>query len=72
MNRFEKKFNYLNENYGSLKFFKRVFYPRNLKLSDEFINSFKKEYKRLLNEGHNVKTILDKISKALIFISKKN
>lgn len=54
-----------------MKFFKRVFYPRNLKLSDEFINAFKKEYKRLLDEGHNSKRILDLISKALIFHAKK-
>ena len=71
MNNFEKNYNKIYENYSSMKFFKRVFYPRNLKLSDEFINAFKKEYKRLLDEGHNSKRILDLISKALIFHAKK-
>jgi hypothetical protein len=71
VNNFEKNYKALYENYGSLKFFRRVFYPRNLKLSEEFVNSFKKEYKRLAEEGHNTKSILEKISKALIFHSKK-
>ena len=71
MNNFEKNYKKITENYGSLKFFKRVFYPRNLKLSEEFVNAFKKEYKRLIDEGHNSKRILDLISKALVFHSRK-
>ena len=71
MNNFEKAFKKLNENYSSLKFYKRVFYPRNLKLSEDFVNSFKKEFKRLIDEGHNPKHIINQISKALMFHSKK-
>jgi hypothetical protein len=60
------------ENFNSILYKKRLFYPRNFKLSVEFIDAFKKELKRLLGEGHSPKIILDKISKALIFHSKNS
>jgi hypothetical protein len=44
-----------------------MFYPRNFNLSSEFINSFKKEVKRLKAENVADKDILRKITKALHF-----
>lgn len=72
MSNFNNKFKSLLEGYGSITFKKRLFYPRNLQLSNEFIKAFKLEFNRLLGEGHGPKIILDKISKALHFHSKNN
>jgi len=72
VSRFNKKFAALFEGYGSITFKRRLFYPRNLQLSSEFIKAFKLEFNRLMGEGHSPKVILDKISKALHFHSKNN
>jgi len=67
MKEFNNNFNRILENYAPLKTQSRLFYPRNLKLSEEFIKSFKEEYNRLLKEGNHPKKIMEKISKALKF-----
>jgi len=68
---FNKHFEKLLNEFGSITYRKRLFYPRNFKLSEEFVTAFKKEIKRLLEEGHSPKLILDKISRALLFHFKK-
>lgn len=67
MSNFNEHFEKLIKEFNSITYKKRLFYPRNFKLSDEFVSAFKKEIKRLLSEGHSPKLILDKISKALLF-----
>jgi hypothetical protein len=71
VNNFNASYIKLVENYNSLKFTRRLFYPRNFNISEEFKNSFKKEFKRLSNEGHSPKHIITKISKALMFLANK-
>jgi len=45
MNEFNQKASkVLNEQFKSIKHTKRVFYPRNFNVSDEFINALKKEF----------------------------
>lgn len=46
---------------------KRLFYPRGMKLSEEFINAFHREYDRLISEGLNPKTLVERVSKAMTF-----
>lgn len=46
---------------------KRMFYPRGFKLSDSFIDSFHQEYDRLVGEGLNPKSLMERLSKALRF-----
>ena len=41
-------------------------YPR-LNLSDDFVNAFHREFDRLLDEGQNPKSLLNRLSKALHF-----
>lgn len=55
------------ENINSIKVTKRQFYPRNFELSQEFVNAFKNEYKRLMESGQRPKSLLEKINKALRF-----
>lgn len=45
----------------------RHFYPRNLKLSEDFINAFRSEYTRLIDEGQDERRLLDRVGKALRF-----
>lgn len=45
----------------------RMFYPRNMKLSEDFINAFHREYDRLVSEGQGSKSLLERFSKALKF-----
>lgn len=45
----------------------RVFYPRNMKLSEDFINAFHREYDRLVDEGQNPKSLVPRFGKALKF-----
>lgn len=56
-----------NENLKSIRTTRRHFYPRNFELSQEFVDAFKTEYKRLLEGGQQSKTLMEKISKALNF-----
>ena len=46
---------------------KRLFYPRGMKLSEEFVNAFHREYDRLLGEGQNPKTLVERFGKAMKF-----
>ena len=64
------KFNLIIEDYKSILFKKRLFYPRKFDLSDDFKNAIKKEVKRLKKEGLSDSKIVEKLSKALHFIVK--
>lgn len=46
---------------------KRMFYPRKFNLSEEFINAFHREYDRLVGEGLNPKTLVERFGKAMRF-----
>lgn len=46
---------------------KRLFYPRSMKLSEDFINAFHREYDRLVGEGLNAKTLVERFGKAMKF-----
>ena len=71
MNKFNQSINALNENFNkSIKYIRREFYPKNFTLSEDFIGAFKKEYKRLIDEGIEPKKALIKINKALLFHTK--
>ena len=67
MDKFNKALEKIEENYKPIKVIKRSFYPRNFQLSEDFVNSFKSEYKRLLGEGVHPKKALSRITKALLF-----
>ena len=56
-----------NENLNSIKTVRRQFYPRNFELSNEFVDAFRSEYKRLLESGVRPKALMEKINKALKF-----
>lgn len=70
MNNFNKKIQEINEGFKPIKTVKRTFYPRNFQLSEEFVNSFRKEYKRLVDEGNDPLKALNRITKALLFHTK--
>jgi hypothetical protein len=57
------------EGFKSIKTIKREFYPKNFKLSEDFVSAFKNEYKRLVDEGLEPKKALIRINKALLFHS---
>lgn len=59
------KYDELCEGYLTVK--TRMFYPRNLELSKEFIEAFKKEYSKLIEQGESKKTLHTRMSKALRF-----
>lgn len=68
MDQFDKNITDIyQENINSIKVTKRQFYPRNFELSQEFVDAFKLEYKRLLEGGQSPRTVLEKINKALKF-----
>lgn len=68
MDNFKKNIDELyEENINSIKTVRRQFYPRNFELSQEFIDAFKSEYKRLLEGGQRPKALLEKMNKALKF-----
>ena len=68
MDQFDKNIDDLyQENLNSIKVTRRQFYPRNFELSEDFVNAFKVEYKRLLESGQRPKALLEKINKALKF-----
>lgn len=46
---------------------KRLFYPRGMKLSEDFVNAFHREYDRLVDEGSNPKNLVDRFGKAMKF-----
>ena len=45
----------------------RMFYPRGMKLSEDFINAFHREYDRLVGEGLNPKSLVTRFGKAMSF-----
>jgi hypothetical protein len=59
------KYDELCEGYLTLK--TRMFYPRNLELSKEFVEAFRKEYDRLVEIGENKKSLHSRLAKALRF-----
>jgi len=68
MDNFKKSIDSLyEENLNSIKTVRRQFYPRNFELSQEFVDAFKAEYKRLLEGGQRPKALLEKMNKALKF-----
>lgn len=67
MNKFNEKFEALSEGFKSIKHVKREFYPKNFTLSEDFVNAFRKEYKRLIDEGIEPRKALVKLNKALLF-----
>lgn len=70
MSKFNSKFEELTESFKSILYKKREFYPKNFNLSEEFVISFRKEYKRLIDEGMEPKKALLKLNKALLFHTK--
>jgi hypothetical protein len=67
VSKFNDKIEELNEGFKSILYKKREFYPKNFKLSEEFVKAFKTEYKRLLDEGIEPKKALVRLNKALLF-----
>ena len=68
MDKFNKNINEVyQENVNSIRTVRRQFYPRNFELSQEFVDAFKAEYKRLLEGGQRPTALLEKINKALKF-----
>jgi len=67
VNKFNEKFETLSEGFKSIKHVKREFYPKNFTLSEDFVNAFRKEYKRLIDEGIEPRKALVKLNKALLF-----
>jgi hypothetical protein len=61
------KFQTLLESYGMLTKQQRLFYPRNFKLSPEFINVLKKELEAQCREGMDPDDFVRKLNKALQF-----
>lgn len=45
----------------------RMYYPRSMNLSEDFVTAFHREYDRLIDEGQNPKRLLERFSKALRF-----
>jgi len=60
-------FNKLLESFNFIKTVNRTFYPKNFKLSENFVKAFREEYKRLVSEGNHPKKLISKINKALLF-----
>lgn len=67
MSNFNKEIKRIEESFKPIKVIKRSFYPRNFQLSEDFVGSFKKEYKRLIDEGMDSNKALNRITKALLF-----
>jgi hypothetical protein len=67
VNTFDNTISQIKENFTPIRTVKRSFYPRNFQLSEEFVQSFKREYKRLIDEGIDSNKALNRITKALLF-----
>jgi len=67
MTKFNEEYEHLLENFKSIKTIRREFYPKNFRLSEDFIKAFKSEYKRLVDEGIHPRKALGRINKALMF-----
>jgi hypothetical protein len=70
VNKFNSKVQELHEGFKSIKYVKREFYPKNFTLSEDFVNAFRREYKRLIDEGIEPRRALVKLNKALLFHTK--
>ena len=46
---------------------KRMFYPRGMRLSEDFVNAFHREFDRLIDEGLNPKSLVERFGKAMKF-----
>lgn len=55
------------ENFGSIVLKKRMFYPRNFNLSEDFTKNLKKEIQRLKKEGISESKIIEKLAKCIRF-----
>lgn len=64
---FNDKCEELLEGFKYIKTVKKEFYPKNFRLSEDFVKSFKTEYKRLVDEGVHPRIALARINKALMF-----
>ena len=67
---FNNKYDELLESFSSIKTVRREFYPKNFKLSEEFVKAFRSEYRRLIDEGNHPRKALARINKALLFHAK--
>ena len=65
--RFSKEYEQIIESFSFIKTIKKEFYPKNLRLSEDFIKAFKTEYKKLVDEGCHPRKALARINKALMF-----
>tara|TARA_R110002051_G_C8727951_1_gene497564 strand:+ start:1460 stop:1945 length:486 start_codon:yes stop_codon:yes gene_type:complete len=65
------KFNKIIEGYKPIAS-RRMFYPRNMKLSEDFVNAFHREYDRLVGEGQNVKSLVERFGKAMKFHARED
>jgi len=70
MSKFNNKFEELLENFNCIRTVRREFYPKNFRLSEDFVKSFKSEYVRLVKEGNHPRKVLARINKALLFHAK--
>tara|TARA_R110000751_G_scaffold256563_1_gene355996 strand:- start:189 stop:593 length:405 start_codon:yes stop_codon:yes gene_type:complete len=61
-----KKLDKILEGYKPIPM-KRMFYPRGMKLSEDFINAYHREYDRLVGEGQNPRSLAERFNKALKF-----
>ena len=61
-----KKLDKILEGYKPIPM-KRMFYPRGMKLSEDFINAYHREYDRLVGEGQNPRSLVERFNKALKF-----
>ena len=67
MDKFNDVYKQIEESFKPIRTVKRAFYPRNFQLSEDFVNSFKSEYRRLIDEGIEPNKALGRITKALLF-----
>jgi hypothetical protein len=70
MANFNEKYDELLESFKSIKTIRREFYPKNFKLSEDFVKAFRNEYRRLIDEGNHPRKALARINKALLFHAK--
>ena len=61
-----KKLDKIVEGYKPIPM-KRMFYPRKFNLSEDFVNAFHREYDRLVGEGLNPKSLVERFGKAMRF-----
>ncbi len=67
VDKFNSEISQIQESFKPIKSVRRTFYPRDFHLSEEFVGSFKKEYRRLIDEGMAQDKALTRITKALLF-----